>query len=179
MSKTQKKRSKHINKSKARQPMSTDIGMYLRQLRRQKGYSISEVAEDLGLSYSSIQSIERNSHPVPSPERLRIWLRAIGANDCYAEAITVLRQHKGSRTIEYEIRNPANEHIDRIIDAYENNTLTRTDLALIRLVAPDEYFPPSREVKKRQKKDSKNNKQPPKGKKKSSVPHSSLKDSKT
>lgn len=119
--------------------MGTDIGGYLRSLRFHKRIKIQQIADALNLKPNTIRNIERGDNPPPSEDRLRIWLNTLGESSRYHEAVALLRSIKTRRTIAYLSRNPANEHIDRLLDAYEQNRLTTADLAMLEMIAPNMY----------------------------------------
>lgn len=144
---------------RARVPLSTDIGSYLRTIRRAKGITLEKVADDLGLSPSTLTSVERNRRKPPTAERLRLWMLALGESKRYSEALTLLRRFKSKREIQYEKRHPANEHIDRLIDAYENYTITDADIELLKMLCPSEYQNP--EHRNRQPKTPQKKSRPP------------------
>ena len=122
-----------------RTPIGQDFGTYLRNLRVRKNITIKRVAEGLNLSYSTVANIEDGYNPPPNQERLRLWLKLIGESGRFIEASRFLRSIRTSRRIDYHPRNPANEHLDRLIDAYETGRLTEADLQLLRMIAPQEY----------------------------------------
>ena len=122
-----------------RTPIATDFGTYLKALRVHKGITRKKLGAGIGLSYSSIRNIEDGWNLPPTPERLRLWLSLIGESKRYGEATRLLRSIKNIRTFHYYPRNPANEHIDRLLDAYEKGKLTLPDLRLLQMIAPREY----------------------------------------
>lgn len=134
---------------RARIPLSTDIGSYLRTIRREKGISLEKVGETLSLSPKTISYIEMNLTKPPTAERLRLWMFSLGEGSRYPEALTLLRRFKIKREIHYEKRNPANEHIDRLIDAYENYTINDADIELLKMLCPREYQNPDYRTAKR------------------------------
>jgi len=122
-----------------RKAIFSDFGEYLRSLRIQKNLTRTEVAKALNLSMYTIRNIEEGYNIPPSPERLRLWLGALGESKQYPQALRLLRQTKNNRTVFYKIRNPATEHIDRLLDSYESGTLSITDLRLLQLISPKGY----------------------------------------
>jgi hypothetical protein len=66
-------------------------------------------------------------------------MRILGETKRTPEALSLLRSLKTNRTVRYQPRNKANEHIDRIIDAYDNGTLDVADTKLLQMVAPHAY----------------------------------------
>ena len=127
------------NYEKNRKPIASDFGTYLYNLRVERNLSAKDVAPTLGLSERTIHNIENGYNPPPSPERLRMWLQAIGCKEKYSEAMTLLSSIKLRRYVTYQPRNPANEHLDRLIDAYDSGTLTKADLEMLRMIAPHQY----------------------------------------
>lgn len=124
-----------------RDPIITDFGSYLKGLRLQASMSCREVAEGMNLAESTIYNIERGHNYPPNPAALQQWLIVIGFSHKYGEALRLLRKIKKKRLIQYMIRHPSTEDIDRILDAYENNTLDEMDMDLLRMIAPREYTP--------------------------------------
>lgn len=127
------------NTQSYRLPIITDIGAYLRTLRVNAGISAAEVGKKLNLTARTIYNIEYGQTYPPDPERIRDWLIVLGEIDRFAEALALYRQYRTHRTIYFRTRDEANEHIDRIIDAYQRYGLTDTDIALLRMIAPNEY----------------------------------------
>lgn len=119
--------------------MTADFGNYLRSIRIARDIRVSELAELLSLNPQTVSNTESGYNSPPNPERLRLWLDALGESKRYKEALNLLRQFKFQRTIRYHPRDPANEHIDRLIDAYESGRLTPADIRLLQLVSPQEY----------------------------------------
>jgi hypothetical protein len=76
---------------------------------------------------------------------LKLWLKIMGCSDKIPEALRFLASVRTSRNLKYFPRNPANEHIDRLIDAYESDRLSPADLCLLRMIAPGEYGESARE----------------------------------
>lgn len=132
------------SKTPARVPLATDFGTYLKALRADRGVPLKVIAEGLNLSSQTISNIENNRVSTPHPHRVKIWLGLLGCSDKYDEAISLLRRVKRRRSVEYILRDPATEHLDRIIDAYENQTLDVLDHALLASIAPREYRPSTR-----------------------------------
>ena len=120
-------------------PIGSDFGNYLRNLRVRKNITIKRLAAGLNLSYSSVANVEDGYNPPPNLERLRLWLKLLGESSRYIEASRFLRSIRTHRRVDYHPRNPANEHLDRLIDAYETGRLTEADLQLLRMIAPQEY----------------------------------------
>lgn len=141
-----KRKSKFLKqtprKTERRYVMITDFGQYLRSLRFDAGVGLKDLSAALHLSPSSIINVELGYNPAPRPERLSLWLRALGRPDKYPEALLLLQRIKKTRAIRYQVRHPANEHIDRIIDAYEGNRLDPLDIELLRCIALREYRHP-------------------------------------
>lgn len=138
---TNKKRNL-VEKLKAREPIITDFGMYLKGLRHLAGISGGDLAKALSMSPSTIYNIERGFNYPPSPAQLQIWLRVLGFSHKLGEATRLLHKVKKRRTINYVIRHEATEHIDRILDAYDNNTLSIMDIDILKTIAIQEYTPP-------------------------------------
>ena len=122
-----------------RTPIASDFGMYLRNLRVEKNLTAADVGRELSLSASTIKNIEAGHNPPPRPERLKLWLKAIGHSSKYKEAMAFLSAIKTTRMVKYLPRDPANEHVDRLLDAYESGNLSSADLDLLRMIAPGEY----------------------------------------
>jgi transcriptional regulator with XRE-family HTH domain len=122
-----------------RRVMITDFGAYLRQLRIDKGLTIEMIAPDVGYTPDTIMRMEKSKLAPPKEHRLRIWLAAIGESAKLPEALRLLRSVKRSRRVLYHINNPVNEHLDRILDAYENNALTVLDIDILSMVSLKEY----------------------------------------
>lgn len=124
-----------------RKPMASDFGTYLKFLRLSKNPPISRktLAEGLSLSPSTVRLIEDGYNPPPNLQRLKLWLTLIGESKRFTEASAFLAAIKTYRKINYKPRHPANEHIDRLIDAYENGNLDEADLTLLQMVAPKAY----------------------------------------
>jgi transcriptional regulator with XRE-family HTH domain len=120
-------------------PIGSDFGTYLRILRYNKGITVEFVAEGLGLSVRTIKNIETGQQGNPNPERLKLWLKLLGESERYNEAMKFLGSVKNIRQFRYQPRNRANEHIDRLLDAYESARLTEADLYLLRMVAIGQY----------------------------------------
>jgi transcriptional regulator with XRE-family HTH domain len=127
------------NTDEKRTPMLTDFGEYLRSVRMLKGITRPQLAESLGLSKNTIRNIEEGINSPPNPQRLKVWLSALGEAHRYNEAMKILRQLKLRRVIHFLPRDPANEHIDRLIDSYENGRLSLADLRLLQMISPQEY----------------------------------------
>lgn len=119
--------------------MITDFGAYLRQLRIDKNLTIEMIAADVGYSPLTITKIEKSLMAPPKERRLRIWLAAIGESAKLPEALRLMRSVKRSRRIQYHINVAVNEHLDRILDAYENNALSVLDCEILSMVALKEY----------------------------------------
>lgn len=130
--------SKRKTESGNREPLSENVGAYLYNLRMLKNVSRQDVADHLTLSPHTIRNVENNELNVPQM-RLKLWLQFLDAMDHYDQITSIMRTRKTQRKFNYTNNNKANEHIDRIIDAYEHNRLNDTDLALLRMVAPYEY----------------------------------------
>lgn len=124
---------------KIRKPIAIDFGNYLKTLRVEREIARSKVAKALNLSIVTIKYIEQGINPPPKIERLRLWLSAIGASNKFTEAAELLRSVKLKANITYVSGHPANEHIDRILEAYNTNTLTEADINLLRMVSPRSY----------------------------------------
>lgn len=122
-----------------RKVMITDFGAYLKQLRIDKGLEIKDVAPDIGFTENTVYRIEASKRHPPSEDRLKIWLTVIGQSAKIPEALRLLRSVKRSRRVEYHINDPVNEHIDRILEAYENRRLTVLDHDLLSMIALAEY----------------------------------------
>ena len=122
-----------------RRVMITDFGAYLKQLRVDKGLTIEMIAPDVGYTRDTIMRIEKSHLAPPKEHRLRIWLAAIGQSAKLPEALRLMRSVKRSRRIEYKINNAINEHLDRILDAYENNALGVLDCDMLSMIALREY----------------------------------------
>ena len=130
--------SKRKTESGNREPLSENVGAYLYNLRMLKNVSRQDIADHLTLSAHTIRNIENNECNVPQM-RLKLWLQFLDAMDHYDQINSIMRTRKTVRKFNYTTNNKANEHIDRIIDAYEHNRLNDTDLALLRMIAPYEY----------------------------------------
>jgi len=122
-----------------RRVMITDFGAYLKQLRVDKGLTVEMIAPDVGYTIDTISRIEKSHVPPPKEHRLRIWLAAIGQSAKLPEALRLMRSVKRGRRIEYKINNAVNEHLDRILDAYENNALGVLDCDMLSMIALREY----------------------------------------
>ncbi len=122
-----------------RTPISGDFGTYLKALRIHHNISVAAVAEGLSLAPRTVKNIEDGYNPVPTLARVRLWLGLLGESSRYAEASRLLRQIKTRATVVYIPRNPANEHIDRLLSAYETGRLSDADLKLLQMIAPREY----------------------------------------
>ena len=124
---------------KKRKPIFSDFGEYLRSLRVERNVTRKNLANELTLSEYTIRNVEEGYNVPPSPERLRLWLMSLGESARYPQALRLLCQTKTKRVVNYKIRNPATEHIDRLLDAYESGRLSSTDLKLLQLISPGEY----------------------------------------
>lgn len=122
-----------------RVPMGSDFGSYLKSLRVHNQIPIQQLATVLSLAVKTVENIELGYNPPPNQTRLKLWLKAIGESDRYQEACQFLRSLKATRQVRYIARHPANEHIDRLLDAYENGRLSASDLRLLQMIAPWEY----------------------------------------
>lgn len=122
-----------------RTPIASDFGTYLKNLRVEKNLTVRDVATSLNLSPRTVSNIEQGYNPVPNPERLKLWLSVMGCRDRLTEAMSFLSAVKHFRKFNYLPRNEANEHLDRLIDAYEFGRLSPADLNLLRMIAPGEY----------------------------------------
>jgi transcriptional regulator with XRE-family HTH domain len=125
--------------TKKRKPIKDDFGSYLKYLRVKQGLTAKEVAKVLELAEKTVTNVENGYNNPPPPERLKLWLSAIGCRERFSEAMSFISATKTRRVITYRARDPANEHIDRLIDAYEDGTLKDADLNLLRLIAPSQY----------------------------------------
>lgn len=126
------------NKEK-RTPIASDFGMYLRTLRTEKNMSVAQVAEQLSLSPNTVRNVEDGYNAPPSGARLKLWLSVVGASNRLKEATALRAAVRTSRHLQYKKRDPANEHIDRLLDSYDKGTLSDLDLNLLRMIAPYEY----------------------------------------
>lgn len=135
MSRPKKRPVKDGNKS----AIFNDFGTYLKSLRVEKNITIAKLADGLGLSPATVKNIEEGTNPAPGEDRLQLWLRVLGQSSRYHQARRLLRNVKTFRRINYQPRHPANEHIDRLIDAYDLGRLSKADLNLLRMVAPRKY----------------------------------------
>jgi transcriptional regulator with XRE-family HTH domain len=117
----------------------TDFGKYLKQLRLAKGITVDQLSMHVGLRPNTIVKIENSRRGAPSEDRLAIWLTALGETKRLAEATRLLKSLKRSRRITYFKNHPMNEHIDRIIDAYEKNELSILDKDALTMVALKSY----------------------------------------
>lgn len=125
-------------KPKGRVPLSENVGAYLYNLRILKAISRETLAEHLHVSKYTIRNIENNEKPI-RPERLKLWLRFLDCSEHYNQILHITRHTKLRRIVYYQLGSDANEHIDRILDAYENNKLSPEDIMILRLVAPSHY----------------------------------------
>lgn len=125
--------------TKAREPIVTNIGKYLKALRNHNRITRKIVATRMGLSVQTIANVEDGYNPPPDEKRLRLWMRTLGESKRTPEALKLLRQVRRSRSVRYKPKHVANEHLDRIIDAYDNNTLDEADVKLMKLIAPRSY----------------------------------------
>jgi len=119
--------------------MITDFGAYLKQLRIERNMTQVALAELVNYTPMTIKMIEASKVPPPTEHRLRIWLNALDMQKRLPEALRLLRSVKRSRRIIYHINDKLNEHIDRILDSYENHTLTPLDKDLLSMIALREY----------------------------------------
>lgn len=122
-----------------RHVMITDFGAYLKQLRLERNMTQVALAELVNYTPMTIKMIESSKSPPPTERRLRIWLNALGMSKKLPEALRLLRSVKRSRRVLYHINDKINEHLDRILDAYDNHTLTPMDKDLISMIALQEY----------------------------------------
>jgi transcriptional regulator with XRE-family HTH domain len=139
------RRPKPKDTPKDRDPIGSDFGNYLRTLRVERNLTTKDIAAGLHLKFKTIENIEAGVHCPPRPERLKLWLKIMGCSDKIPEALRFLASVRTSRNLKYFPRNPANEHIDRLIDAYESDRLSPADLCLLRMIAPGEYGESARE----------------------------------
>lgn len=58
--------------------MENSFGLYLKQLREHKGFSINQLAETAGISNSQISRIENGLRGIPKPPTLRKMADALG-----------------------------------------------------------------------------------------------------
>lgn len=93
----------------------------------------------VGCSEMMVSKIETSQRNPPSEARLSIWLASLGASSKLPEALRLLRSVKRSRRIVYFINDPINEHLDRILDAYENHRLKPMDKDLLSMIGLQEY----------------------------------------
>lgn len=126
-------------KQKRTGPIVSDFGAYLKSLRVSNGITLKKVAESLNLSVRTVGNTEMGYNKPPNAERLKLWLSAIGETSKYGEALRLLKAVKTYRTIGYRTGDHSNEHIDRLLDAYEQGRLTETDQSLIKMIAPHIY----------------------------------------
>ena len=122
-----------------RKPIASDFGTYLRNLRVSKNLTLKDISGPLNLAPKTIGNIEQGYNPPPRPARLKIWLKVLGYPDKYAEALAFLSSVKHGRSVKYQPRNAANEHLDRLLDAYDSGTLSSSDLNMMRMIAPGQY----------------------------------------
>jgi len=111
----------------------------MKSLRVGNGITLRKVADALNLSIRTIGNVEMGYNAPPKADRLKLWLSAIGEPKRYNEALRFLKAVKVKRTIGYRVGDKSNEHIDRILDAYEQGRLSETDQALIKMIAPQIY----------------------------------------
>lgn len=121
-----------------RKPLTENLGAYLYNLRMLKNISREDIAKHLNLSPATIRNVENNVSHVP-PMRLKVWLTFLDSMDHFDQLMVIIRSTKINRKFDYALNNPANEHLDRLIDAYERNSLSDTDIKILRMLAPYEY----------------------------------------
>lgn len=100
---------------------------------------MAEIAKIVGFSEMMVSRIENSIRNPPSEARLRIWLAALGESNRLPEALRLIRSVKRSRRVVYFINDPINEHLDRILDAYENHRLKPMDKDLLSMIGLQEY----------------------------------------
>lgn len=125
--------------SEKRKVILTDFGRYLKQLRLGRNITVEKLSREVGLRPNTITKIEQSSRSPPSEDRLVIWLTALGESKRIPEALRLLKSLKRSRRVTYYPNHPMNEHIDRILDAYEKNQLSLIDQDAISMVALHTY----------------------------------------
>ena len=124
-----------ITKSK-RTPIASDFGAYLNTIRTEKNITRKYLADQLNLAVNTVRNVEDGYNEAPTGERLKLWLGILGEGKRYKEAVALRASIKVRRRFDYKKRHLANEHIDRLLDAYENDKLTDVDLNLLRMIAP-------------------------------------------
>lgn len=134
-----KKTKKTKPKESKRKPISADFGSYLKTLRVKKKITAERLAEGLSLSPTTVMNIESGTNPAPNEQRLRLWLTILGESKRFHEAKMFLSSIRVRRTLRYTPRDECNEHIDRILDAYEGGRFNATDISLLKMIAPSEY----------------------------------------
>lgn len=122
-----------------RRILITDFGSYLRRLRMEKGVLTKDLAAKIGYSEGYVHVIEYGNKHLPSERRLALWLEALGLSPRLPEALRLLRSVKHKRTIQYRRGDEINEHLDRLLDAYDNDTLKDIDKQLLTMIALREY----------------------------------------
>lgn len=132
--------NKKQSKETKRKPITSDFGQYLRSLRHQNGIKVERLAESLSLSPCTVLNIENGTNPPPNVQRLELWLTILGERNRLNEAKMFLSSVRVKRSVRYTPRDEANEHIDRILDAYEAGRLSPTDMSLLQMIAPSEYL---------------------------------------
>lgn len=113
-----------------------DFGGLLRDLRKNHGFSQSQVAKKIGVPIAKIQKIETNKVGLPSTDILRDWLLALGCGVAVTNKIMVAA--KALQTKQWftlNTKESANPDIVRLIQVYRQEELTDYDRCLLTLVA--------------------------------------------
>lgn len=101
--------------------------------------SLDELSKALDTSKNSISMIESGASKITSTHKLKLWIRALGLTPRLNEVYSLYRRIRTNRSVYYQHGHEANEHIDRILEAYENNELTEFDIEILRTVATSQY----------------------------------------
>jgi transcriptional regulator with XRE-family HTH domain len=105
----------------------TDFGTILRNIRVNLGITVSALAKQIGVSQSYVTTVERGMRSAPKRDRLRAWLKALHCSERFDELHELAVLNRTSIYSRLIPKDPSNEDIVRIMDAYKANELTEMD----------------------------------------------------
>lgn len=105
----------------------TALGEYIHGLRRRKGYTLKQAAEEIGMNFTYLSKIE-NGHVIPEPDKLVAIARALDGS--------VTKMMRLSKNIPEEVLRSIIEEL-RQEDAVESAILARSQSGVVQHGLPD------------------------------------------
>src|SRR5690606_15272748 len=109
-------------------------GAILRTLRNNQGYTLQQLSKKIGLIPSKISDIESSRRELPTEQKLRQWLTALGCKDNLNHLLLLARTYRIKHWVSLNQGDSSNPDIVRIMDTYRIGELSHYDRLLMTLI---------------------------------------------